>query len=99
MRIVHVVWSLNIGGQERFILNLSRAFAQMGHDVKVIAMTEGGTLRPQFEGIEVVDVLLGRFGPAIVPRLAHRLAKMEPDVVHTHNTGPLMYGALAARVA
>ena len=46
MRIVHVVWSLNIGGQERFILNLSRALAAMDHDVSVIAMTAGGALRP-----------------------------------------------------
>jgi glycosyltransferase involved in cell wall biosynthesis len=99
MRIVHVVWSLNIGGQERFILNLSRALAAMDHDVSVIAMTAGGALRPQFEGIEVVDVLLRGFAPAIMPRLALRLSGMKPDVVHTHNMAPLMYGAVAARAA
>ena len=37
MRIVHVVLTLNIGGQERLILNLSRELVRRGHEVSVIA--------------------------------------------------------------
>jgi glycosyltransferase involved in cell wall biosynthesis len=99
MRIVHVVWSLNIGGQERFILNLSRALAARGHDVRVISLTRGGTLRPQFGPIEIIDVPLKRFAPEVVPRLTRALSALGPDVVHTHNMAPLLYGAVAARMA
>ena len=100
MRIVHVVWSLNLGGQERFILNLSRALIAKGHDVHVAVMTEGGDLRPQFDGIEVIDVLHeGGFDARLFVRMATLFRALRPDVVHTNNPGPLMYGALAARGA
>ena len=100
MRIVHVVWSLNLGGQERFILNLSRALLARGHEVSVVVMTEGGSLRAQFEGIELIDVVQGAgFDAGLFARMASALRERRPDVVHTNNPGPLMYGAFAARGA
>jgi glycosyltransferase involved in cell wall biosynthesis len=100
MRIVHVVWSLNLGGQERFILNLSRALIAKRHEVSVVVMTEGGTLRSQFGGIELIDVVQrGGFDAGLFVRMARVIRARRPDVVHTNNPGPLMYGAFAARGA
>src|SRR5438445_9812178 len=98
MRIVHVVFSLKIGGQERLILDLSRALAARGHDVTVICLTEGGALRREFDAIRIVDVnRRGGFEPSLFPRLARAFLALHADVVHTHNPGPLMYAAPAAR--
>ena len=98
MRIAHVVFSLKVGGQERLILNLSRELATRGHDVSVICLSEGGSLRQEFDGIRVIDVSRqGGFEPTLFPRLARAFLELKPDVVHTHNPGPLMYAAPAAR--
>ena len=37
--------------------------------------------------------------PAMVLRMARLLRQLDVDVVHTHNTKPLLYGSLAARLA
>jgi glycosyltransferase involved in cell wall biosynthesis len=101
MRIVHVVLQLRIGGQERFILNLSRELVSRGHDVGVIVLNpaEPGDLRPQFGAIPVHDVTQRRSGLSLLARLTRTMRRIEPDVVHTHNPSPLIYGAPAARAA
>ncbi len=93
--------SLDVGGQERLILNLSRELVARGHDVKVISLTRGGSLRPEFEGIEVLDVPRERaegFDIGLVGRLTRALRRARPDAVHTHNAAPLIYAAPAARL-
>jgi glycosyltransferase involved in cell wall biosynthesis len=100
MRIAHVVLSLEVGGQERLIVNLSRELARRGHDVRVVTLTPGGGLRSDLAPVEVVDVPAhGGFEPSLVPRIARAFWRMRPDVVHTHNAAPLIYAAPAARAA
>jgi sugar transferase (PEP-CTERM/EpsH1 system associated) len=100
MRIGHVVFSLKIGGQERLILNLSRELEARGHEVMVICLTEGGALRREFGSIPIVDIhRRGGFEPSLFPRLARCFLELRPNVIHTHNPGPLMYAAPAARAA
>src|SRR5438067_9708528 len=100
MRITHVVLSLDTGGQERLILSLSRALRDRGHDVSVVSLTAGGTLRGDFGDFRTIDVeRRPRFDPWLVARLARAIRELSPDVVHTHNAGPLIYAAPAARAA
>src|SRR5437764_10663385 len=100
MRIVHVVLSLDVGGQERLILSLSRELAARGHDVRVLSLTPGGALRPQFAGIPTFDVPHpGGTRPSTWAKVARALVGVAADVVHTHNAAPLIYGASAARLA
>jgi len=99
MRIVHVVLTLNIGGQERLILNLSRELARRGHDVHVISLTPGGELRREFDGIPVHDVTrTSRASGLVFLRMAAMLRSLGPDVVHTHNQAPFVYAATTARL-
>ena len=100
MRIAHVVLSLDVGGQERLIVSLSRELVRRGHDVRVVSFSKGGALREQLEGIPIVDVPhAGGTSPSMWPRVARALAGIRPDVVHTHNAAPLIYAAPAARLA
>lgn len=48
MRIVHVVQSLGLGGQERLVLHLSRELRRRGHEVTVVSLTPGGSLKADF---------------------------------------------------
>ncbi len=100
MRIVHVVLSLDVGGQERLILSLSRELAGRGHDVRVLSLTPGGGLRPQFTGIPTFDVPhQGGTRPSTWAKIARAFVGLSPDVVHTHNAAPLIYAGPAARLA
>jgi glycosyltransferase involved in cell wall biosynthesis len=100
MHIVHVVLQVQMGGQERFILNLSRELVRRGHEVSVVSMTEGGDLRRDFGHIPILDVPYRAGSPVgLVLRLARTLRALRPDVVHTHNPPPLLYAAPAARAA
>ncbi len=98
MHVVHVVFSLDVGGQERVILDLAQGAIERGHRATVISLSPGGTLRGRFAGIPVETVAKAEgFTPALIPRLARRFRALRPDVVHTHNASPLIYGAPAAR--
>jgi glycosyltransferase involved in cell wall biosynthesis len=100
MRIVHVVLQIRMGGQERFILNLSRELVARGHDVSVVSMTAGGDLRGDFGAIPVRDVLQrGGSTLGLYARLARAFRDLRPDVVHTHNPPPLLYAVPAARAS
>jgi len=100
MRIAKVVLSLDIGGQERLVLRMAQAFHERGHDVHVVTLTGGGTLRGELGPIAVHDVVRRRgFDASLYPRLWRLFRSLRPDVVHTHNAVPLEYAAPAARLA
>ena len=99
MRILHVVQSLGMGGQERLILNLSRELLRRGHEVAVASLTPGGELRPELlPDIPVFDVpRAAGFDPFVIARVARVISSFEPDAVHTHNPSPMFYAVPAAR--
>lgn len=100
MHVVHVVFSLDVGGQERVILDLARGLVERGHRTTVISLSPGGTLRERFAGIPVETLDAGQgFNPITITRLAKRLRELAPDVVHTHNRSPMIYGGPAAKLA
>lgn len=100
MRIVQVVLSLGMGGQERLVVGLAQQLRERGHESHVITLTAGGALRDELGSIPVHDVLRrDGFDPRLYVKLWRRLRSLRPDVVHSHNAAPLVYGAAAAKVA
>src|SRR5689334_13218354 len=100
MRIAHIVQSVQLGGQEQLVLDLCRRFAVMGHEMIVVSLTPGGSLRDEFGPVRVLDVPR-KGGPdrALPLRVARLLHQLRPDVVHTHNPAAMIYGATAARMS
>ena len=103
LSIVHVLSSYGVGGQERVALDLAIGQKQRGHVVSVLSLASepDGAMAGEFEqaGITVGRVPKhGGLDPTLVPRLARELRRTKPDVVHTHNPLPLIYGAPAARL-
>lgn len=100
MHVAHVVSSLEIGGQERVMLDLARAMSARGHRVTIVSLAHGGALRHELGAIPVVSV--GR-RPGLDPKTAVRvyriLRELRADVVHTHNPAALTYAGPAARLA
>ena len=103
-RIVHVLSSFGVGGQERVALDLAIGQRARGHDVRVISLAPppDGAMADEFREHGIgVDRVVKRDGldATLVPRLAKRLHELGAQVVHTHNPLPLIYGAPAARLA
>lgn len=100
MRILHVVLSLAIGGQERLVVRMLRGLAARGHDVELVTFTRGGDLRSEVD-VPVHEVVRRERGvdPTLHARLLRLFRARRPDVVHTHNPAPLFYAAPAAKLA
>ncbi|MCP4445984.1 MAG: glycosyltransferase [Myxococcales bacterium] len=105
MKIVHVLGSLGMGGAERVALDLATTQRDLGHEVLAISLSGeegGGPLASAFAESEVpVHVVAKKPGLdwTLPPRIAKALRSLDVDVVHTHNTPPLVYVAAAARIS
>jgi glycosyltransferase involved in cell wall biosynthesis len=99
MKIIHVVYSLEMGGAEILVAQLCRLQRVHGHDVSVIAYSNLGTLGEQLlaEGFSILVL-----GEAAFPKTFLRFVKafrhLRPDVVHCHNPAPTLQAAIPARL-
>lgn len=100
MKIVHVVYSLEMGGAEVLVAQLCRMQRANGHQVSVCAYSRLGAVGEllRAEGIEVY--VPGEAHPATTMwRYFQHFRALQPDVVHTHNVAPTIQAALPARLA
>lgn len=104
MNIVHVLQWLEMGGAETVALRLARAQRAAGHRVRLLSLGgPQGPLRRAFDEAGVpVDAPRTRaegLDPALWGRLALRLGRRRPDVIHTHDPRSLVYAGPGARLA
>jgi glycosyltransferase involved in cell wall biosynthesis len=97
LRVVHVVDSLEPGGMENGIANLANLLAPGGVDTHVIALNRRGVFADRLPTPSQV-VSLGKspgFSWRWAVNLRKEIIRIAPDVIHTHNLGPLIYTGLA----
>ena len=104
LRIAHVLGSFEIGGGERVALDLARGQRRAGHEVIAVSLAPGppGPLAEQFEaaGARAITVpKLPRVDVTLPARLAALFYRRGVGVVHTHNPQPLIYAAVAGKLA
>jgi glycosyltransferase involved in cell wall biosynthesis len=99
MKIVHVVYSLEMGGAEVLVAQLCRLQRANGHDVSVCAYSNLGPLGEvlRSEGIQV-DVLGEAPFARTFLRFFREFRTLHPDVVHCHNPAPTLQAAIPARL-
>src|SRR5262245_45090071 len=101
MHIVHAVLSLDFGGLERIVLDLTRAQADCGHIVSIVCIERPGTLAVEAEriGARVVNLAKppGRV-PATIQKANRALQSLKPDIIHSHQLGALWYVGQGARL-
>jgi len=100
MKIVHAVYSLEMGGAEVLVGQLCRSQRAAGHDVSVLAYSKLGVIGEALraEGFDIQ--ILGEAHPLVtMRRYFQRFRKSKPDVVHCHNVAPTIQAAAAARLA
>ena len=99
MKIVHAVYSMEVGGAEMVVAQLCRTQRAQGHHVSVCAYSTLGALGEtlQSEGFEVY--VLGTAHPAkTMLRYLRYFRRVRPDVVHCHNPAPTLQAALPAKL-
>ncbi len=97
IRILHVVFSLAPGGMENGIVNVSNELDPNEFEVHVCCLDESGAFASRFpddKNIHCLDRKTG-FSLRTVAKLARLIAKIKPDLVHSHNFGPMVYSVLA----
>ena len=100
MKIAHVVDTMDVGGAETLVLQMSRRQRELGHETSIYTLDALGVLGEQMllEGFSLQSNMGGRLPVAV--RSFHRVLKAsKPDVVHLHNPKPTFYAAMAARMA
>lgn len=98
MRILQVITSLQTGGAEKIVVDLSLKLKARGHVVDIVAFVGGSSIFKQAlvdGGCGVIEFSDGEG----VYNLKHvkRLKRLMPqyDIVHTHNTSPQLFAAMA----
>lgn len=99
MKIVHVVYSLEMGGAEILVAQMCRLQHAQGHEISVVAYSNLGSLGEALraEGY-TVDVLGEAPLPKTFLRMIRELRRLKPDVVHCHNPAPTLQAAIPARL-
>lgn len=101
-RVVHVTQTLELGGLEKLLIEFARHTDRGRFDLHFVSLSGRGVLAEDLEacGWPVTSL---QHAAGLRPRLLWRLTQLfrslRADVVHTHDDRPLIYGALAARLA
>jgi glycosyltransferase involved in cell wall biosynthesis len=100
MQITH---DLAIGGLQQVIVNLCRTIDRERFDVSVLCLRHLGEFVPDVEKLGIEVVLLPQKQNSVdylsFLKVAKILREKKIDVIHTHNTQPLIDGTLGALLA
>lgn len=104
MRIIHVLSSFGMGGQERVAFDLAVGQREAGHEAIAVSLApdDEGPLGEEFRraGVEVVHLRKrAGFDVRLPWELGQLFRRSSATVVHTHNPQPLIYGGAPAKLS
>lgn len=98
MKILHIITSLHTGGAEKLIIDIVPRLQDLGHTVDVLLFDGSDTLfKQQLLASDVRILELSNGGSVYNPMHILRLIPIlrQYDVIHTHNTAPQLFTAIA----
>ena len=98
MRILHVITSLQTGGAETLVVNLMPRFRALDHEVGVVVFNGEHTalmerLERECPQCKIFCLGTSYYNPWYIIKLIQIMRKY--DVVHTHNSSPQLFAAIA----
>lgn len=104
MKILYVITSLRTGGAEKLVVQLSEFMKGRGHEVDVALFDgEETPFKKELEssGVKIYSFGVGEsvYSLKMLRSLKALLKKGNYDIVHTHNSSPQIFAALARRSA
>ncbi|MBM3318418.1 MAG: glycosyltransferase [Candidatus Eisenbacteria bacterium] len=106
MRVIHLIKATGVAGAERHLLDLLPGLRARGCDARLLVLVE--RRRPADEFLEEArrrgvpagrEVIGGDVDPLLCARLALRLRRERPALLHTHLIHADLHGLAAARLA
>lgn len=98
-RIMHVMWSFDIGGAETLVAAFLRRLKGSGFEPALCVLAEDGPLRTEMESLDIPVFRIKRTSvPANLCKVLQAFRRFKPDLIHAHNVGPETYGCLAGRL-
>lgn len=99
MKILQVITSLLVGGAETLVVNLVSRLRAMGDEVDVCVFDGTETplmqrLRRENPGVRIWKLGKGFYNPLFIAKLVPIMRRY--DIVHTHNSSPQLFVALAS---
>ncbi len=101
VKVVHVSFGLDVGGQEKLLVEFARHSDRARFDLRFISLGSRGRLADDIEALGwPVTALCAPSGlrPRLIVKLALLFRRWEPAVDHTHDHRSLFYAVPAARL-
>ena len=98
MKILHVITSLQMGGAEMLVVNLLPRLHALGHEVGLVVFNgERTMLMERLEAVCPSCRIYKLGGSYYNPLYIFKLVRImrQYDIVHTHNSSPQLYAAIA----
>jgi sugar transferase (PEP-CTERM/EpsH1 system associated) len=102
LMVAHLAYSLQTGGMERLLVEFARRADRERFRLRFFSLTDRGPPADDIESCVWPVECLGKsagFRWSTVRQLTKAFRQHGIHVVHTHNSGAMIYGALAARLA
>ncbi|TWU47555.1 Alpha-D-kanosaminyltransferase [Rubripirellula tenax] len=102
IRVAHVTFGLDVGGLEKQIVQFAKHADPSRYHLTVASLGHIGSVGEQLRSMNVPVVCMHRddgFHPGLMIELYRFFRKIRADVVHSHDSLPLIYAAPAARLA
>ena len=97
MKILQVITSLQTGGAEMLVYQMTLRLRELGHQVDVCVFNGIETqllgLLREHRGVKVHVLGYSYYNPLYIVKLWHIMRKY--DIVHTHNSSPQLFAAIA----
>jgi glycosyltransferase involved in cell wall biosynthesis len=99
LRVVHVTGGLDLGGQEKLLVEFARHANRHRFELRFLSLTTRGVLADELEALDCPVSTL-EISSGFYPRLPWTMSKLfrewDVDIIHTHNERPLIYASFAA---
>lgn len=101
MKILHIITTLCTGGAEKLMVDLLPRLRENGNDIELLCMD--GTKTQFYHQLEATGIKIHSFGEGVrlynpwnIVRMVRLIRKGHYDIVHTHNTAPQLFAAVAS---
>ena len=102
LKLLHIIPSMNIGGREKVVLDLVEYLDKSKFDIEIACLGPKGTFYNKFKQLGVNMYFFNKhpgFDIRLFGHIRRFLTGGKYQVVHCHNPGALVYGAVGAMLA
>jgi sugar transferase (PEP-CTERM/EpsH1 system associated) len=99
IKILHVIYSLGMGGAERVIVNYAKYFDKNRYELFVCALTEGGPYENDLNKAGVSYFILNKkkgIDLSVIPKISRILRSEQIDIVHLHDFSSIAWVTIPA---